>query len=78
VNITCQCGHQYSVRAAPCPDGIEGCLVFHTDKESYICPKCGTDNVPRLVDGVSMEIGPGTFNAKSLSRLDLFKEDRDV
>jgi len=25
-----------------------------------------------------MEIGMGTFNANSLSRLDLFKEDRDV
>jgi len=34
--------------------------------------------VPRIADGASMEVGMGTFNAKGLSRLALFKEDRDV
>jgi len=34
---------------APCPEGIEGCLVLHYAKDAHVCPKCGT--VPIVVAG---------------------------
>lgn len=74
MNIECKCGNKYVTLDLPCPDGIEGCLVAHTDRTSYVCPACGTDNVPDLSKGVTMEVGVGMFNVGGLAKLDIYRE----
>ena len=74
MKIHCSCGHEYETRTLPCPDGVEGCLVYHTDRDSYTCEKCGAFNAPRLSDGVREEIGMGVMNTKSILALDLYSD----
>jgi len=69
MNITCTCGKPYQSKTAPCPDGIEGCLVVHYAEKAHVCPACGRDNTPDLSKGVWESIGIGVFNPKGLSRL---------
>jgi hypothetical protein len=74
MNITCKCGNEYRSRMVPCPEGIEGCLVLHYAKDAHVCPKCGTDNTPKLSDGVHIEVGMGVGNLGSIKRLDLYRK----
>lgn len=71
--IECQCGNKYETTQDPCPDGRQGCLVNHTNYESYRCESCGTNNVPRLSDGVTMSVGMAVGNLRSIMKLDLYK-----
>jgi rubredoxin len=72
--ITCECGHEYRAREVPCPDGIEGCLVFHRNESSYICPKCEKNNLPDLSQGVTEEIGRGVVNIGGIMGLDIIDD----
>lgn len=38
------CSNEILVGSTPCPDGVVGCLVFHWDVSSLVCPRCGQDN----------------------------------
>ena len=64
MTIECQCSQKYTTRNLSCSDRKEGCLVVHTDRSSYSCPKCGRENSPNLSAGVSLEIGEGVVNPK--------------
>lgn len=72
MNITCYCGERYLSKTAPCPDGIEGCLVAHYAVNAHVCPACGRDNTPDLSKGVKETIGIGTMNLRSLARLEIY------
>ena len=74
MNIICACGHEYLTVAAPCPDDRVGCLVVHTNRDSYKCSKCGADNVPDLSKGVFEVIGMGVVNIGAVGRLGLYEK----
>jgi hypothetical protein len=74
MNITCACGAEYTTTQDPCPDGLVGCLVLHTNQKSYKCAKCGADNVPDFSAGVFEEIGIGAANISGILKLELYTE----
>lgn len=76
---TCKCGHTFTTKLAPCPDGREGCCVAHFDKESFVCPKCGYDSGPDFVKAIREgrmveEVGISIVNLDAISKLKFYME----
>lgn len=70
MQISCACGHNYTTVQISCPDGI---LVARSlRRRSFICEKCGLDNIPDLSKGVHEIIGEGVYNKKSLQALEIW------
>ena len=83
MQVSCSCGSEFSYRDAPCPDAREGCCVTHYDMNSFICPKCGRDSGPSIMEAfqtgnVRFEIGMGVFNIGGLKKLELSSDTDDT
>ena len=71
-----ECGSTFQSRPAPCPDGMEGCLVAHYDEKSFVCPRCGYDSGPAIGKALregpyKEEIGVGFANLDGIRKLTL-------
>ena len=71
-----ECGNVFQSRPAPCPDGMEGCLVAHYDAKSFVCTRCrydcGPDVGKAVMDGsCKTEIGIGVANLGAIRKLSL-------
>lgn len=73
--VQCEkCRGTFQAREAPCPDGIEGCLVAHYDEQSWICPECGHNNISLVsLDHIRIYEKPGfgIANLRGIKKLHL-------
>lgn len=77
MQITCEsCEGRYQSKPAPCPDGMEGCCVAHSDDKSFLCDHCGHDMGPtitkHILEGNVTELpGIAIINTAAIKKLEL-------